>query len=1151
MIGPRIALGAPALQRGVITAGTLTSRGWELSASPEWMFSENRYLILSSGEYRSTPPTGTGTPSRIPYARAEERVLITLGGATSQDGTVTDQPDQLVDVQIVYAPDGQAGRSVSAAGANVRLSLYSGENAGGLILTSRATDIEFVPLSTFKDGGGASASSGGTDGFTGRDQIGLSENWHLERIRMVPRDRVTGAYLRVVEPGVYAPLDWSYGLLEARELEFTHSLDLDLGVMQITTSAPRAGRTTRAWGGGSPVTRTFPTAEGSITVEFPVANLTQLTPHSVLLHNARMNGGLVSWQPGGELAGYDLRVYAGTTLLTSSTNRLGTVTFSGATHATLTVSSRTQTATRLESIEFSTEIDVPVRTPASPAVAGAPEREADGFAFTARVQALTGPVRRHPTMTPLQTIQLEGPGQLVWRGPEWFEVRPSRNARIFWTPGNGTNPRGTEPTASEIERAAPRAQQYSDVRRPVVTTQTYRPQVRVYVTALNEPPVEITPDVTQLSSNQCVMTGSSAPDLDARISQEGSRLSIWVDGQPAQHARIVAARKSPFPGGRTFTLEYANPLDFHNVDLEYLNRNEDGTSSRANPATEYQYLQTAATKSGLGPIALDPDVFMRNTGYWTASLASGGYGGLDDDYASAYGGQGGTVAQEIETVANANLAVSTATADGVKLVPMIPNPQLSLPEIAQLAVDSNAVLNADRGAYLPDAKLSTSDLGYNLMNGYAVMEVSGQSNVLETPTIKGLLTVYNQSNRETTSALEILHNTGVAEIRISSGDYDSEEGPYFFGSLEDGVPQAKAYPVRMNMSNPSQIDALYPGWQNPVSGVPTKQDDYTTMQHLKPPRTASPVGRWLVPASTDGMPEITNTKDAQGKTVDPLRRYYVNSKLFYSRAPEGEYTTNSDLYIKEVLYIVDSPARIRANGSATEFFDDSFGPCVTGVFLRLHDGAVGFTALFTLVMSMTMPDVASLRIKPYTREFDAEYAPAWYSEFVDEARRSSASRPQKKNTLQNPLVVEHLPGNFPDRPGVSFEYPVPATLPGVTGLNYQHASHVATGVGLLDWLRTRSATATYVGAPSWQTGQFLVTARRPPGGVGKTVRQFDVFLIMTAPDMEIIPGESITSQVQLGYVGTTGLRGVVSRNPTRVTPFEEDPLPESEGVQST
>ena len=236
----------------------------------------------------------------------------------------------------------------------------------------------------------------------------------------------------------------------------------------------------------------------------------------------------------------------------------------------------------------------------------------------------------------------------------------------------------------------------------------------------------------------------------------------------------------------------------------------------------------------------------------------------------------------------------------------------------------------------------------------------------------------------------------------------------------------------------------------------------------------------------------------------------------------------------KVEYLVESPKRLRSRIKDIRQNIDNGGPVITGV--RVHITSVGgknsSQLEFVLQVALFGMTAEGMRVVPYSSEPSSEYAPVWYRSFVEEAKTSFTKRMQKKNTVQNPFVVEILPGNFPDgTQPTSFQYPVPELPLAPTNPeanpeeetsdkpNYQAGVHVSTALNLWEWLRTRSSSVEYAGAPTWKPGQFICIARRPEDGIGKPVNQYDVFMILEPRNISITVAGDLRTGTSIGYVG--------------------------------
>lgn len=1115
----RLDVPAGTITRGSVTGGALKPDGWWVSGVPQG--GNDEYLVESSGARRSLPPyAGQGLPGALPYAAPGERVRLVLRGVTSVSIPRNDS-----------APDSISGLLFAQVGSD------------------HLPGASEYPSATYAR---VTLASGAVVMCTGDDAVDQVVEPPDEGTTLPPKirwkDKRTGTWMRVVQQEgrspYWVPEVWAHEVFTEQQvlyLELPSYAKASYGLWRIELDIPRAGLRYVAYPQGAP--KAVSTSVYSATwtsPRLPVQLYKSVTYDRATVQFQTLDASGVPVRTPAPAPAVTLRAYgpSGQLLATRTLNLNQTQAVpTEATNVELSVTLSSQNNPVMGLLGFAMEAEVPKGLEVTPVVAGMPFEEQDALDFThVALVPGGGTLRRHPGMTPGSPLRARSAsGALVsasWAGSEHIQLGAGA-ARVMWTQGADAPPAASGAVSGRLD--APLHRHYRGTRRLLRSYQVYRPSVQVTLHAPGLSPVDLTPDVTQMGSGRLTLVGPDVPDIDERLSAEGARIEIEVDGLVLETGRLVSARKQPAPGLRVLELTYADPLDFHNVDLEKLQVNPETGAPQALPlpTSELGHTQEIARRSGLGQVFKDPRVFTRATGYWTAPPESGGYGGLEDDYTAAYNGQGGTLTQELELIANANLSTVVTREGGVALAPLIPDPHLTLAEIAQQALEAGAALHAPDGRYLPDTRLSVSGAGFDLMQGYAVTEVSGQSNVLTTVTKEDVVTYYNAATRQTEEELKVLVDTG----------YVGNGNPYVvafarFGAVQDGAPMQMAYPVALNAPEGTNLDALFPGWKtNKNPSAPPAPESCPA------PGQASPSSTWLCPDTTPGMPKDVHPTNLSGKTENQREWYNVLSIGVLGTnvgGKEGQRGTGN-VRIEQVKFIVESPAAIRKRTGRTEFFGDELGPCVTGVRVVAEDRAYGAVVEFVLRFEMTMPDTSRLSIKPYLGELDAAYAPKWYPGFVDEARRSAALRPQKSNTIQNPFVVEILPGNFPDGTAPSaFVYPVPPTQEGQEGLNYQSARHVATALGLREWLSARSVQLEYAGGPAWGPGRFVVVARRPDAGLGAEVGQFDVYLVLDAPQVSVTPGQEVRTSVRAGYVGTCTLSGTVSHAPTRVTPFSED-----------
>ncbi len=222
-----------------------------------------------------------------------------------------------------------------------------------------------------------------------------------------------------------------------------------------------------------------------------------------------------------------------------------------------------------------------------------------------------------------------------------------------------------------------------------------------------------------------------------------------------------------------------------------------------------------------------------------------------DDYENAYAGQGGTLTQELELVANANLGTvvsGSSAAQQALVVPMLPRWQDTLSGVVKRLLEDdnrdgyvynivkekkedkdkkeegkeggkeneNKDTKKDTGiTYLPDTRLSLPSAGFDQMKGYALVCLEGQSNVFSSTistqpakikVSKNLSTEIVWKHEDEGNLLGFFFpisglfqkrkDLDISEFRI----FASENGQAYYKVTDNGIP-------------PEQLEHLFPNWK--------------------------------------------------------------------------------------------------------------------------------------------------------------------------------------------------------------------------------------------------------------------------------------------------------------------------------------------------
>ena len=761
---------------------------------------------------------------------------------------------------------------------------------------------------------------------------------------------------------------------------------------------------------------------------------------------------------------------------------------------------------------------------------------------TLRVEVREPLMTRHALMVPLSAVTCAI--ACVWVDADTL-MFPTLNEgelhHVYFDPLAARGVQGAVDAAqlaSARARTVPSRATWGPLEWKVNTYQLYAPNLQVLVQtgAVDSSGKLINLDVTaqteSVSSGTLTLVGPYLPDIDAALAGEGVIVRFKVDGNDDAMGRIVSSHMTAHPNGRVWEIGFLDPLEFHNFDIErlYVDAKAPMITLGSSEGDYVQQILDACRFTRFdNRIMRDPGVSFRQANYWELSASDqGGYGGITEDFMNAYLGHGGTVSQEIEAVVNANMGKPFTNPDGsLRIAAMIPMRLNTLNELVTRggpgAARTNFVSVDPNGKYLPDTRYSLRGTGFDLQSGYAMVDVEGQSNTVETSTVTERATWVRQMNGKYESVTEI---NAIIDIPWHGGtdDYFPEFwrwGPYVeFESLDSyhGSTLADLAPKPMKFALPE--DDIGGRWQFTPPGTyysaPGVQQEWevTTAADLRPEGWIfSPFPTWA--AGVPATHELSNGFAGWCELIGAKFKIWSPAKI-------------------NAVIAARIAAKPELAGYIPRVYLDAWGPAVVAVKFaavgHLQWGSGTFS--WKIGLNAVVPDESNLQVKPYKRSADSRYAPAWYPGLCVDASQASNTRMQKTNTVQNPFVVALKAAALPP------DWPYPASFTAPARAGYDPGSHLATGLTLWEWLHTRSVQASYIGLADWRPGQFVAFARRPAGGRGALVEQYDIYMALEPSQVSLTAGADFSTNTRLGFIASARLDGsYVNRSPTDVNPF--------------
>lgn len=565
------------------------------------------------------------------------------------------------------------------------------------------------------------------------------------------------------------------------------------------------------------------------------------------------------------------------------------------------------------------------------------------YEFRAAVPAGTQRIMRHPTMDSGTMVVNQNGQQCTWES-RLFILTPPGTTVLYWNKEGG-NPNLQERAANYSLKTAVTWGQFEvkgtskalpkDMELPLKDNfagiPVYTPKVSIIVGG-----ADVTKDVVSAGNMSASLFGEKNATTDGANSgisvEEGVDYLAILDGYVIEWGKVVSYRSTNVHNGTQVEIGAIDPLDYHNLDLDNV---ESSTIPNA-----YQDLAAFATS-----IATRAGLVLDING---ADLPSNQTANVNE----AYDVYGSTVTQELELVANAAACrvVSVPSNKTIKFIPLI----------------GGGGSSGGGGSRL--CPFVTS--GYNLSEGYAIVEVSGVSNTIRTTIKRDIpITFLNGSNPE--REISIAQDMGGMTFNRDQTRWYPEgsvNGLNYiqFETLVNGVPSVTPIPIRFNLDDPEEeIIRIIAGYR----------DGWYTYK-------------------TKGMPKL----QSENMRLDYWIIAHINPAAAF-RLPEGAIGSRHRGYfeVADIHFKVESPATIRNRLKlAPDELPDTFGPCVVGFRAYMKDmGGYGNMIEFRLGFKANGIDESKISVLPFICPPSNPPEPH--------------KLPNKKVTVQNPFIVQERP----------------------------------------------------------------------------------------------------------------------------------------------
>lgn len=582
--------------------------------------------------------------------------------------------------------------------------------------------------------------------------------------------------------------------------------------------------------------------------------------------------------------------------------------------------------------------------------------------------------------------------------------------------------------------------------------------------------IDLTPYLADLSDGSISLYGAgnfwtaipSDPQFPAYV-------RVTSNGLPVYQGLVTRISSEPSASGRGVTLSPVTTLQFFNLDLEVLNR--ENIPLNPDTGTEDEFLVTLLRRAGYpGKIyygkPIDDDdtpLRFRDMGFWLETPDNGGPGFIEEEFEGTYwNSTGGTVLQEARNLVNANMLDLYQLPSGDLLIDAIlPVPHKDIERVFQEECLRYCV-DAD-GNWVNDPRLHLEAVELGLDDTFSRIEVEGMSNEV---------------------SLSIMP-MDAPFVQIVDGN--SVERRY----LEKTMPGL----VIDTSMNPINGSPRVPSWP-PLERIMEILPFSTAYQNLSPNNRP-----WLFMQMDQGSPALVavpthwfgvvgltgGSGDIEVQKIEGGNRW-VNSKGFIKvpiSAIQGDRPGGGSW----ANYLISTLGAINAGIPNAPTVDGN-----TKVAIGIWASATGLywaEAVFEFRVKIPMPDAASIRIEPHLGKFDSQFRPKWLPNVESQIAALESKKPRRAKRIQNPYIAA-IGAEFATQ---MYTYDGDLSVYNAITGKTTAAAQLATWLTIREFLNTRRVRVSFAGACHWAPNQFLAIARRPPEGVGGRVEYWDILLV--------------------------------------------------------
>ncbi|ABU96933.1 hypothetical protein [Thermus phage P23-45] len=532
---------------------------------------------------------------------------------------------------------------------------------------------------------------------------------------------------------------------------------------------------------------------------------------------------------------------------------------------------------------------------------------------------------------------------------------------------------------------------------------------------------------------------------------------------PVKYAYVTQTSIEPGQSTLRVSLGMVEPKSFFNVDISSLEKSD---ALPRGVQSELDWVRWLFKLSGMyGLLSMEPGLGFKPLEFWTAAYPDGPGIPEEEMWDRFLNLNLTSTIGEIENLLQANLCTSVERPDGgLHIVPLVPNAHLTPAEF--LRPEARVLfygVDADARTYRRDPKLDIGSLEVNVDNSFAVVEVEGYSNTVQGNLVRTYAT-FVQGGRET----QIL--------QIDAGLWDNDSGR--FEQMWETMKTAQGNYDDPDTVVPNVMDANEPGFRfsKLFNGVPKRVYYPESWYRLVGMDSRDPSNlEW---ESGDANYHVALEKYQFGLLTEQAAQGY-DLDNYYNLLPENQKNFN------KAQVLLGFVARGYASNVCGSVFGDPF---------------------YRLKLKAPDIDSATLSIVPLVGQPKDKFAPKWFPNFYSKyVQPNLAAYPRKVRRVQNPFVSEMASARYLMRHAAPWAsaYTSPDAL----------ASHLATWLTFMEFLKTRRTTLSYAGYAPWTNYQIIGVAVRPVSG--NQVRYFDFYMLDEVQPDVTIGGEIWTRAV--GY----------------------------------